>query len=58
MVKVLVWDVEKRDSKFVNVPNDYGYYTINVVNGHIPPLDDLPKYPRLRVKFEKTKKGR
>ena len=50
----LVWDVEKRDSKFVNVPNDYGYYTINVVNGHIPPLDDLPKYPRLRVKFEKT----
>ena len=50
----LVWDVEKRKSKFVNVPNDYGYYTINVVNGHIPPLDDLPKYPRLRVKFEKT----
>ena len=50
----LVWDVEKRDSKFINVPNDYGYYTINVVNGHIPPLDDLPKYPRLRVKFEKT----
>ena len=50
----LVWDVEKRDSKFINVPNDYGYYTINVVNGHIPSLDDLPKYPRLRVKFEKT----
>ena len=50
----LVWDVEKRKSKFVNVPNDYGYYTMNVVNGHIPPLDDLPKYPRLRVKFEKT----
>ena len=50
----LVWDVDKRDSKFVNVPNDYGYYTINVVNGHIPSLDDLPKYPRLRVKFEKT----
>jgi len=50
----LVWDVEKRDSKFINVPNDYGYYTVNVVDGHIPPLDDLPKYPRLRVKFEKT----
>ena len=50
----LVWDVDKRDSKFVNVPNDYGYYTVNVVNGHIPSLDDLPKYPRLRVKFEKT----
>ena len=50
----LVWDVEKRDSKFVNVPNDYGYYTINVVDGHIPSFDDLPKYPRLRVKFEKT----
>ena len=50
----LVWDVEKRNSKFINVPNDYGYYTINVVDGHIPPLDDLPKYPRLRVKFEKT----
>ena len=50
----LVWDVDKRDSKFINVPNDYGYYTINVVNGHIPSLDDLPKYPRLRVKFEKT----
>ena len=50
----LVWDVDKRDSKFINVPNDYGYYTVNVVNGHIPSLDDLPKYPRLRVKFEKT----
>ena len=48
----------ERDSKFVNVPNDYGYYTINVVNGHIPSLDDLPKYPRLRVKFEKTSTGK
>jgi len=51
---ILVWDVEKRKSKYIHVDNDYGYYTLKVKDGKLPDLSKVPKFPRLRVQFEKT----
>ena len=39
----LLWDVPKRKSTYIEIPNDYGYYTINIDNGKLPDLSDLPK---------------
>jgi DNA repair exonuclease SbcCD ATPase subunit len=56
----LLWDVETRTYEEINIHNDYGYLTVDVVNGKIPQwvydeIDTkLPKYPRLRLRFEGT----
>ena len=51
----LLWDVPSRTSEYIEIPNDYGYYTINVDNGKLPiDLSDLPKKARLRVKVSNT----
>ena len=51
----LLWDVPPRKSKYIEIPNDYGYYTINIDNNTLPDLSDLPKKPRLRVRVSNTK---
>jgi len=51
----LLWDVPTRKSKYIEIPNDYGYYTINIDNNTLPDLSDLPKKPRLRVRVSNTK---
>lgn len=51
---MLVWDVETRKSEFVEIPNDYGYYTLEVIDGEFPVVDDMPKKPRLRIKVSNT----
>jgi len=51
----LLWDVPTRKSKYIEIPNDYGYYTINIDNNTLPNLSDLPKKPRLRVRVSNTK---
>jgi len=51
----LLWDVPKRKSQYIEIPNEYGYYTINVDSGKLPTdLNDLPKKARLRVKVANT----
>ena len=50
----LLWDVPKRTSKYIEIPNDYGYYTIDIDNGIIPNVDDIPKKARLRVRVSNT----
>jgi len=51
----LLWDVPSRTSEYIEIPNDYGYYTINVDSGKLPTdLNDLPKKARLRVKVANT----
>ncbi len=56
----LLWDVEKETFEEFNIHNDYGYLTIDVVNGVIPQWvkneigTKLPKQPRLRVRFSDT----
>ena len=51
----LLWDVPKRTSEYIEIPNDYGYYTVVIENGKLPnDLDNLPKRARLRAKVANT----
>jgi DNA repair exonuclease SbcCD ATPase subunit len=60
----LLWDIEKETFTEHNAHNDYGYLTIDIIDGKIPQwvydeIDDkLPKYPRLRVRFTETDNAR
>ena len=50
----LLWDVPKRTSEYIEIPNDYGYYTLDIDNGVGPNADDMPKKARLRVRVSNT----
>ena len=50
----LLWDVPKRKSEYVEIPNDYGYYTIDIDAGNVPDCPDIPKKARLRVRVSNT----
>ena len=45
----------KRKIQYIEIPNDFGYYTINIDNGKLPDLSDLPKKPRVRIRVSNTK---
>ena len=50
----LVWDLDTMTYEEVDIQNDYGYYTMDIVNGVVPDAINLPKFPRLRVRFSDT----
>ena len=50
----LVWDVASLKYEAIDIPNDYGYYTLDVDNGVVPVVTDMPKLPRLRVRLSNT----
>jgi len=50
----LLWDVESRTFEEVDIPNDYGFYTLDVDNGVVPIVTNMPKKPRLRVRVSNT----
>ena len=56
----LLWDIPTRTFTQHHIHNDYGFLTVDVVDGKIPQwvYDEvgtkLPKYPRLRLRFTKT----
>ena len=50
----LVWDLDTLEYEEVDIQNDYGYYTMDVVNGVVPDVTDMPVHPRLRVRFSDT----
>lgn len=50
----LLWDIQSRTFEAINIPNDYGYYTLDVNDGVVPDVSDMPKYPRLRVRISNT----
>ena len=50
----LLWDVESRTFEEVDIPNDYGFYTLDVHNGIVPDVTDMPLKPRLRVRVSNT----
>ena len=49
-----IWNMEDLSVEYVDVPNDYGYYTLHVENGEVPDVTDMPVKPRLRVLVSKT----
>jgi len=51
----LLWDMDTLKSDYIEIPNDYGYYTINIDNGKLPELPNLPKKPRVRIRVSNTK---
>ena len=50
----LVWDLETKEYEAIDIPNDYGYYTLDVDSGLVPVVTDMPKNPRLRVRISNT----
>ena len=56
----LLWDVPTRTFTEHHIHNDYGFLTVDVVDGKIPQwvYDEvgtkLPKFPRLRLRFTNT----
>ena len=50
----LTWDVSNRTATFNEVKNDYGYYTLDIDNGVVPKVVDMPKKARLRVRISNT----
>ena len=50
----LLWDVESRTFEEFDIPNDYGFYTLDVVDGKVPNVTDMPAKPRLRVRISNT----
>ena len=52
---IMVWDLATKSCEFVEIENDYGYYTFNVDNGKIlNPAVVMPKKPRIRIKVKDT----
>jgi DNA repair exonuclease SbcCD ATPase subunit len=49
-----IWNMEDLSVEYVDVPNDYGYYTLMVESGIVPDVTDMPVKPRLRVLVSKT----
>ena len=37
----LLWDVPTRTFEEFNIPNDYGFYTLDVDNGVVPDVTDI-----------------
>jgi DNA repair exonuclease SbcCD ATPase subunit/DNA repair exonuclease SbcCD nuclease subunit len=50
----LLWDVKSRTYEEFDIQNDYGFYTLDVVNGVVPQVTDMPAKPRLRVRITNT----
>ena len=50
----LLWDVDSRTFEEVDIPNDYGFYTLDVDSGIVPTVTNMPKKPRLRVRVSNT----
>ena len=55
---ILVWNLKTKKSKYVEIVNDYGYYTFEIDNGKILNLNaKVPLRPRLRLKIKDTDSG-
>ena len=50
----LLWDVQSRTFEEFDIENDYGFYTLDVTNGVVPNVTNMPAKPRLRVRISDT----
>ena len=51
---ILVWDLNRIQSNLVEIPNDYGYCTLNIKDGILQGTELIPKNPRIRFIKENT----
>ena len=50
-----LWDIKNRAYKHIEIPNDYGYFTIDIDDGKlITDISTMPKKPKLRVRCKET----
>lgn len=50
-----IWDLEKKEYTHIDVPNEYGFYTVMLDNGVITSdLSNLPKKMRVRFQLKNT----
>ncbi len=52
---IIVWDVPTKSSKFIEIQNDWCYYTLQITNGYYEIPKNLPRKVRLRVKYDNTR---
>jgi len=50
----LLWDMINEGSEFIKIRNDQAYYTLDIIDGKLPDLSEMPKRPRLRIKLTNT----
>lgn len=55
---IMVWDVKKKSGQFVDIENEYGFFTFDVTSGQYSIQDNLPKNLRIRLKYENTPNSR
>lgn len=48
------WDLNLKTSKFIKIPNKYGYLTLNIVDGLLEKPLIVPENPRIRVLVKNT----
>ena len=46
---LIKWDIVKKTSKFIEIPNDYGYVTVIIKNEESSQLPELPPNVNLRI---------
>lgn len=52
---VSFWNLENRDYTHIEIPNDFGYYTVMVNQGNlVTDISNIPKKSRLRIQFFET----
>ena len=51
---LLVWDLKSSSSEFIEIPNSYCFYTLDIDQGNYKPYDNLPLNVRLRVRVKDT----
>jgi len=50
----LKWDIHTLKAEFIQIENDYGYYTLDISDGKVPSVKDMPKKARLRLRVSDT----
>tara|TARA_B100001093_G_C26857497_1_gene1028152 strand:+ start:1966 stop:5121 length:3156 start_codon:yes stop_codon:yes gene_type:complete len=49
-----IWDVKTRKPKYTDINNNFGFYTIDVKDGIMHDISDIPKQPRIRIRTTNT----
>jgi DNA repair exonuclease SbcCD ATPase subunit len=52
---IIKWNLKKKTSEFIEIPNDTGYLTIKVKDDVVEPYKNPLKKIHLRIKYENTK---
>jgi DNA repair exonuclease SbcCD ATPase subunit len=50
-----LWDIEQRTYSHIEIPNDYGYFTIDIDDGKlVTDISEMPRKPKIRVRCKES----